>query len=175
MKEIWMTYPEFNYIEVSNMGNVRTKDRIIFRKNGSKLPRKGRTLRQVKNRKGYPEVRIQIEGANSPRVVHKMVMLTFMYPRPTSMQVNHINGKKDDNRLVNLEWVTPSENLKHAYSTGLLSRKGEKNTKAKLTIQKVEEIRQKYESGNYTQKNLASEYGVAQAHISTIILGKTWN
>jgi hypothetical protein len=175
MIESWKTYPEFDYIEVSDMGNVRTKDRRIMGRSLKMRSRKGRILKQTRNERGYPEIRIQVGGLNSPRVVHKMVMLTFVGERPKGMQINHINGRKDDNRLINLEWSTPSDNMKHAYETGLLSRKGENNTKAKLTETFIKEIREKYKSGKYTQKQLGKEYNVAQAHISTIVKGKTWN
>jgi hypothetical protein len=46
------------------------------------------------------------------------------------MQINHINGVKWDNRISNLEIVTPGENLAHAYRIGLASAKGDKNGRA---------------------------------------------
>lgn len=53
--------------------------------------------------------------------VHRLVASAFVDGGFPEMQVNHINGVKSDNRKENLEWVTPSQNIQHAYDNGLNS------------------------------------------------------
>lgn len=71
-------------------------------------------------RNGYEAVNL-IDLCNRRKTynVHRLVAETFLGKIPTNMQVNHINGNKFDNRLENLEIVTPSENSLHAFRTGL--------------------------------------------------------
>lgn len=58
---------------------------------------------------------------------HTLVALAFIGPKPTEKHsVNHKNGKKDDNRVENLEWSSPSEQIIHAHSMGLISKIGKK-------------------------------------------------
>ena len=89
-----------NY-EVSDLGRVRnvTTQHV---------------LTPVKETAGY--FRIKINGKH--KKIHRLVCESFLGPQE-GKEVNHINGVKTDNRLENLEWVTRSENLKHAYDINL--------------------------------------------------------
>lgn len=80
----------------------------------------GRHLTPSPDRSGYMTVHLYRDGHSYPKRVHRLVAETFLEP-PTeeAWQVNHINGDKTDNRLCNLEFTTPSENMYHSYANGL--------------------------------------------------------
>ncbi|KDE37385.1 hypothetical protein AW40_06920 [Kosakonia radicincitans UMEnt01/12] len=70
-------------------------------------------------RRGYFSFRLYRDKKQKAFTVHRLVALHFI-PNPEGKeQVNHINGIKADNRAENLEWVTKSENQKHAFRNGL--------------------------------------------------------
>ena len=82
--------------------------------------RTGRVLRQSPNRDGYMQVCLTTNGSCHTKTVHSLVANAFCErPSQRAYQVNHINGNKRDNRSCNLEYVTPSENMYHAYANGL--------------------------------------------------------
>ena len=69
---------------------------------------------------GYRRLVVFYEDGSSKRhFVHRIIAEAFIENQDQKPCVNHINGKKDDNRVENLEWVTCSENHKHAYQLGL--------------------------------------------------------
>lgn len=92
--------------EVSEQGRVR---------------REGRTDHNMKAHpsRGYLAVQLWRFGKPSMCLVHCLVAEAFLGLRPDGHEVNHKNGHKHDNKLVNLEYVTRSGNLEHAYRTGL--------------------------------------------------------
>lgn len=67
----------------------------------------------------YKFVSLIINGKQKRMRVHRMVALAFIDNPDNKPYVNHINGKRYDNNVENLEWVTPSENIQHAVDTGL--------------------------------------------------------
>lgn len=103
--EVWLTVPENPKYQVSSNGRVRNV-------------KTGRLLKPQLV-KGYPRV-VLSDGPNcKPVMVHKLVAGTFFDDDHTNLQVNHIDGDKTNNFVGNLEWVTGSENILHAYQTGL--------------------------------------------------------
>lgn len=71
---------------------------------------------------GYPRVKlIGLNGRKRRETIHRLVAETFLPNPEGKKQVNHKDGNKLNNCVNNLEWVTSSENLKHAHRTGLKS------------------------------------------------------
>lgn len=77
------------------------------------------------NRTGeYPAINLCRDGVQKTHRIHNLVLTAFGGARPAGHQCNHKNGDKFDNRIENLEWMTPSENSQHAYDTGLSRPRG---------------------------------------------------
>ena len=81
--------------------------------------RSGRILKPSPDSHGYPQVILSDHGHKKAHLVHRLVAKAFVDGYDDALQVNHRDGNKFNNRSSNLEWVTPSENSKHAYRTGL--------------------------------------------------------
>ena len=122
-KEVWKTYPEYHFIEVSNLGRVRTKDRVVTRSDGSKLFIKGRVLKQQRDRYGYMFVQFSVSGKRVTLKTHRMVAICFVLNPDNLPQVNHIDCNKHNNNAINLEWVTAKENTEHAYINNLITNR----------------------------------------------------
>jgi hypothetical protein len=126
MKELWLPIPEYeDSYEVSSYGRVRTLGRIIRvpSKNGGYFNRylNGR-IRIPGCTRGYYFIPMSRNGKAKNQSVHRLVAKAFL-PNPTGKrEVNHKNGNKLDNRVENLQWVTPKENGEHASENGLLGR-----------------------------------------------------
>lgn len=109
-QEIWKQYPEFDFIEVSNLGRVRTKDRYVPSKNASKRLVKGRVLKQHDNGHGYMFVQFYANGKRITLRVNRMVAITYI-PNPHNYPVvNHLDNDRANNAVSNLEWCTRKEN-----------------------------------------------------------------
>lgn len=75
----------------------------------------GRVLKHSKNPSGYHIVVISYQGKRKAVTVHRQVKLAFEFiPDHKNFEVNHVDGDKDNNSIYNLEWMTQSDNAKHA-------------------------------------------------------------
>lgn len=163
--EKWAEIPNYPGYQVSASGGVRS-----FWSNGGSLINVSRRLSPTITGKGYK--RIGLRKNKKPRIyfLHRLILETFNRPPEIGEQCNHLNGDKSDNRLINLEWVSPSENLKHAYKNQLKTNNGDKHSRRKLAEMDVLEIRSSSEKGI----DLAAKYNVSASLISTIRKRKCW-
>jgi len=105
-----------------------------------------------------------------PELVHRIIAKTFIKNPDGLKTVNHINGVKADNRVKNLEWVSISDNLKHAHTLGLINPHGKNNGKA--VLDEIEALA--IYSSQAPPKFLSEIYGISQATISLIKSKSRW-
>lgn len=129
--------------QVSNLGNVKSVARLHNTKHGGyiqgeRIIKAKKTDRLKRNnhsgRTEYLQVGLCSNGKTKMFLLHRLVALAFI-PNPLNKPcVNHKNGNGFDNKVENLEWVTNSENINHAWRTGLMNDSTRKtmSEKAKL-------------------------------------------
>lgn len=175
--EIWKSVENYEGIlEVSNFGNVRTLTRIVktnvVNQSGYcctvEKTIKGK-LCSLRQKKGYLQIAVRTPGKRHWLLVHRLVAKAFLSEIKDKPKINHKDGNKENNHVDNLEWCTDSENQVHALKMGLCKNE-EKHYKAKLTKEKVNEIRNSKDSSTVE----ALKYGVHKSTIKSIRKYKTW-
>lgn len=160
VKELWKPLLEYKGIEVSSIGRIRK---------AANKSRKERILTEFpKDRDGYYRCSMQrLDGTWTSQPVHRLVAKAFI-PRTKNRDiVNHIDGNRTNNRIENLEWVTPKENVIHSFKFG--SRKICKQVPKKtiLTDFQVNQIGKLREL--YTVNQIAKLFNIEYQSLKNII------
>jgi hypothetical protein len=173
--ENWKRIPGYSLYEASDLGKIKTFN--------------------WKNKKTEAIMKPSIDGSGYLRTmlkrdsdgeihtikVHRIIGITFI-PNPNNKpQINHKNGIRTDNRVINLEWVNNSENIKDSFAKGRSSNLGSKNPCATLTEEQVMEIRKNYvygrktaKKGDITKRQIAEKYGTSFNVIKLLIQKRSW-
>lgn len=176
IQEIWLSIPgHVGMYEVSNLGEIRSLNRVVIGKGGSTYIRCGKVLKKILNSNGYYVIGLCINGKSKMCKVHRLVAQVFLPNLNDHPQVNHIDGNKTNNIVSNLEWCTNAENTQHAYNSGLkFGSVGSKNGNSKLNEIDVETINIRLANGE-SARSLAKIYGVHHSLLSLIKQRKIWS
>ena len=129
--EVWKDIEDYPNYQVSNFGNVKSKERYTKQRNGMSL-RKEKLLKPQKDKKGYMQVILYNENGYKHFKVHTLVATYFVPNLGEKPQVNHLDGNKENNHYSNLEWCTDLENKHHAIENGLVDLELRKSNMSKL-------------------------------------------
>jgi hypothetical protein len=164
--EIWKPVVGFEtFYSVSSLGRIRRDGRACGTKPGL-------YLKPRVNRSGYLQIGFRAGANKHFYTIHRVVAVAFIGPCPKGHQINHKNGDKTDNRVGNLEYATPKENIRHSLVSH--PRHGEYNSNAKLTESIVKEIRKRAKAGA-SGTALGLQYGICASMANGIIRHLHWS
>ncbi len=181
MKEVWKSIEGYEGMyEISNLGRIKS-----FKAD----KQNGKILKLKNSTSGYSKCALFKDNHPTTFTIHKLVAQAFIPNTDNKSQINHIDGNKENNRVDNLEWCTPKENMKHASKTGLIKR-GRRNKRVK----KNSKTKEKYiaPKGEYSKnakkvlcvttgevfnciKYASEKYGIDNSDISKCCRGKIYH
>jgi hypothetical protein len=176
MEEIWKDIEGYEGLyQVSNLGRIKSLPKMV---SGNHY----RGERIIGSSSGfYNRVCLYKNNKAKSIRIHRLVAKAFIPNLENKPEINHVNGNRLDNRVENLEWATPKENMRHAFDTGLNkgpnvngNQQGEKHPISKLTEIQIIEIRRLYKEGGISQSQIGRKFGITQAHTGKIINKILW-
>ena len=156
------TIPEFPDYKITKDGRVWSCYYKKFRKLN-------------KNQQGYLYITLSKNKKLYNRNIHRLVLETYIGPRPFGMECCHNNGNPIDNRLENLRWDSHKNNAQDSIKHGTRrDDRGSKHPRTKFTEEDVRMVIYMYRTGLFTQQEIADIYKVTQTGIHRIVNKKLW-
>jgi len=165
--------------EVSDWGRVRSLDFYTRRGYGTHMDiRAGRIRKTCFLKAGYEIVSLKKDGVSKRHYVHRLAAEAFI--GTSSLEVNHRDGNKANNRLQNLEYVTRQENVDHSIRIGTYHRnhtwahsRGQNNHNSKITECEATKVTEMMACG-FNTRQISEMTGISVRIVEQIHSGKTW-
>ena len=172
--EVWKDIQGYEGLyQISNKGKVKSLSRLI----GSCWRKESILSNNRLTKDGYVRISLCKNSVAKENRLHALVAKHFIINDSNKETVNHIDGKKLNNAVYNLEWSTREENMQHAYKLGLKKpSRGSSNSQAKLTDSDVGYIRKSYirQSKEFGTVALGKKFGLTNAAVGLVIRGETY-
>ena len=170
MKEIWKDIPNYEGLyQVSNLGRVKSLDRVVTFKNGTKRLFKGVIRKQTIDKANRCCVKLCKNNKEENCYVHSLVALSFIGERPKGYVVAHYDGNPQNNNISNLRYDLYRENMID------ICRQGSKIPLGKFSIDDIVKIRDMYNNDNYSLLEISKIYDVKYMTIKKIVERTTYN
>lgn len=172
--EIWKNILDYDGVyQVSNYGKVRSTGMWVVSNNSNNglQFKKGKPLKQFKDKAGYHKVTLCYKGRKQ-KFVHHLVLETFHSKRPHNKECCHNDGNPSNNFISNLRWGTHLENNLDKETYGR-PQVGSRTSNAKLLELQVVVIKQLI-NHQISLKEIAKKFQVGSRTIFDIKKGRTW-
>lgn len=153
--EQWTNITGYEGYQISNYGAIKRNDNI----------------RKTTLINGYERIRLSKQGKMRGFLVHRLVYSSFIGEIPAGHHINHIDGDKTNNKLENLEAITPAENNEHYRRSNKYV--GSAVNTSKLSENDVRTMRKLYKEGVPTG-TIAKKFGVARSSTYRIVSRRAW-
>lgn len=135
-------------------------------------------LKPSKDSGGYSRIGLRFQSSDdvwymASFSIHRLVALVFIPNPKNKPEVNHIDGNKSNSSIYNLEWVDRSENIKHAYATGL-NHRGSANVQHIYTDQQIHDVCRMLEENTLSKVQIWELTGIPPYTITAIQTGRKW-
>ena len=168
MKEIWKPVIGYEGVyDVSNMGRVRSLDRVAMRSDGKPCRVTGRLRKTKINGWGYETVVLHEDGTRTSKMVHHLVLEAFSGVRHDDHHGHHIDGNPRNNTVENLEWVPKEAHWSY-------HNQGHRHHNSRLTPETVRMIRKVIALGEHSYAQIGLMFGTCASNIGHIATRRQW-
>ena len=187
MKEIWKDIKGYEGYQVSNLGRVRSLDRI----DSNNHPLNGVILKPYISNSGYLLVGLYKQQKRDRKLLHRLVAEAFIPNPDNKPEIDHINTIKIDNTVflnedgsinyekTNLRWTTRKENINNPITKTKMQINARKPSKGKYGKKhhRSKPIIQYDKEGNFIKEwecanDVERVLGISNKHIGSVCLGK---
>lgn len=175
MEEIWKDVNGYSGLyQVSNLGRVRSVDRMITYSDGRNFKYKQKILNWnigTKSRRCY--VHLYQNSKRKGMLIHRLVAIAFLENPLNLPEINHIDGNTLNNQVSNLEWISHLDNMQHGFRTGLINNTGVLHGNNKYTEDQILKVIGLIKEGS-TSIQIEKLTNVKAATVNAIRKGSQW-